>query len=56
MNLKSKELSKIKFDLMLLKEKGVSNDKISKIVGIPIEMIEKQINHQKEYKKYSGVF
>lgn len=45
-----------KIDIILLREKGMTKDKISKIVGIPVQMIDQQLKYQKEYKKYSGIF
>ena len=52
---KSKSAIKM-IDLMLLREKGITEAKISRIVGIPVQMVEKQLKYQKEYKKYSGIF
>jgi hypothetical protein len=56
MNLQKKESVIKKIDLMLLREKGMTKAKISRIVGIPVQMIDQQIKYQKKYKKYSGIF
>lgn len=56
MNLQKKEPSMKRIDLMLLREKGMTKSKISKIIGVPVKLIERQLNEQKQYKKYSGIF
>ncbi len=49
------ESSMKKIDIVLLREKGMTRSKISKIIGVPVELIDRQLKEQKEYKNYSGI-
>lgn len=53
-NLKNLWIKKI--DLLQLREKGMTRNKLSKIIGVPVDIIERQLEHEKKYKKYSGIF
>jgi len=56
MYLEKKESSMKKIDLILLREKGMTRSKLSKIIGVPVELIDRQLQDQKQLKKYSGIF
>ena len=43
-------------DFLKLKERGFSNKKISKMIGVSIEKTDRFVKYQTDYKKYSGVF
>ncbi len=50
------EININKIDLMSLKRKGLSSLKISEMMGIPNQEIIDRIEHQEQFKHYSGVF
>jgi len=55
--MKHKHYVKLKnIDLVGLKRKGLSNKKISVMLGVSIKKLEKIIKYQNKIKKYSGVF
>ncbi len=43
-------------DLCYLKSKGLSSKQISKMVGIPVCVIDRHFETQRKYKQQSGVF
>ena len=43
-------------DLFSLKRKGLTNDKISKMTGMPIHIIDDHLAELEEVRKSSGVF
>ena len=43
-------------DLHSLKRKGLTNDKISKMTGLPNHIIDDQLEKLKEIKNRSGIF
>jgi len=43
-------------DLHELKQKGLSNKKISEMLGVSIKKVERIIKYKNKIKKYSGVF
>ena len=43
-------------DIQGLKRKGLSNKKISKILGVSIKKVDKIIKSENKIRKYSGVF
>jgi len=56
-NKKKKEKPNLEsIDLMNLKNHGVTNKKISRMIGIPIEKVNRYFRNQEKLKHYSGVF
>jgi len=56
-NKKKKEKPNLEsVELMNLKNYGVTNEKISKMVGIPVEKVNRYFETQEKLKHYSGVF
>jgi len=45
-----------KVDMIALKHKGLSIEKISKMLNAPEALIEKQINFHESYRIFSGVY
>jgi hypothetical protein len=43
-------------DLVQLREKGVPVEKISKMLDIPVQLIQEHFDHVDRYKFHSGVF
>lgn len=43
-------------DLLDLREKGLSNDKLSKMTGIPVHIIDDQLAEIEEIRNSSGIF
>jgi len=43
-------------DIFSLKSKGLSNTKISKMIGIPVHVIETHFETQRKHKQLSGIF
>jgi len=43
-------------DLILLREKGITKSRLSKLFGVPVHVINRHLKQQKPPKKYSGVF
>lgn len=43
-------------NLLFLKSKGLSSEKISKMVAIPVRRIDQHFKTQKKYKQLFGVF
>ncbi len=43
-------------DLHELKRKGLSNKKISKMLGVSIKKVDEFIKYENKIKEYSGVF
>lgn len=56
MKLEKKPPSLKHIDLIVLREKGMSRSRLSKIFGVPVRVIDRHLNHQRPPKKYSGVF
>ena len=46
----------VKADLIELKEKGLSKEKISKITELPIDFIKKYFDRMDQYRQRSGIF
>ncbi len=56
MKKKGKKINLNKIDLISLKRKGLTSDKISKMVGVSTRKIEAHLKFQQKFKQYSGVF
>ncbi len=56
MSKKPKKVNIQKIDLLYLKKKGLSNDKISKMLGVERKEIDKYIELQHRYRQNSGVY
>ncbi len=56
MNKKPKKVNIQRIDLLYLKRKGLSNAKISKMLGVEKREIDKHIELQHRYRQNSGVY
>ncbi len=51
-----KKINLNRIDLVDFKKRGITNEKISIMLGISIETVNQIIWRQEQYKEYSGVF
>lgn len=50
------QISKSRIDIHYLKDKGLSDLKISKMTGIPLKQIKEFLKYNDTWNRYSGVY